>query len=228
MNKFLATLKKVTENKILNFLLLVIASICTGILSLYFAASSYGMPMFKSYFSFSWIIVLNILPVVWLTLFLWFATRRAALSYGITAILVMIFTFINWYKLQFRNDPLLFEDIFLVREAGNMTSNYKLFFPKRMIIAIILILLGIVVLFFMARAKLKRNTRLIGSTILLLFLFPMFLFYTSSNIYSNKTANYKLINRWGSTQNYVCRGFVYPFLYSVHQASEPSPTDYDA
>ena len=92
MNQFLPYIKKAAKSKFLNVLLLVFASVCTGILSLYFAASIYGRAMFNSYFLYAWIIFLNIVPVVWLTLLLWFATSRAALSYGISSLFIMIFT----------------------------------------------------------------------------------------------------------------------------------------
>ena len=32
--------------------------------------------------------------------------------------------------------------------------------------------------------------------------------------YYQKTENIALINRWGGTQQFISRGFIYPFLYS--------------
>ena len=50
-------------------LVLLLASICVGFISLYFAVK-YGYPMFQTYFHVKGLVALNILPVVLLAFFL--------------------------------------------------------------------------------------------------------------------------------------------------------------
>ena len=59
-------------------------------------------------------------------------------------------TFASFYKLTFRNDPMMFEDILLIREAGNMAGKYQLFLNKSMVMALALLVLGLVFLLLFA------------------------------------------------------------------------------
>ena len=98
-----------------------------GGLSLLFAAVVTRKAMILSYFQHPLIAFLNLAPVLLLGLMLYFLLGRAGLSYGITAVIVLGLTIASWFKLQFRNDPLMFEDLLLLKEAGNMAGKYRLF-----------------------------------------------------------------------------------------------------
>ena len=89
-------------------------------------------------------------------------------------------------------------------------------------------LAAVLVLAFLGRARLPWKARLAGVLVLLLCLIPMAKLYTDTDIYTNKTENYDLINRWSTTQVYISKGFVYPFLYSVQSAIDTPPEGYDA
>lgn len=219
--------KKLSRSRILTAVLLIAASIGLGVLSLKFAAVLRADEMFDSYFENHWIAFLNLLPCVWLTLTLWFATQRAALAFALSSLTVMGFTIASWFKLQFRNDPLFFEDILLIKEAGNMSERYQLFMTKSMLAALVILVAAVVFLAFFARARLPWQARIAGVLALLLCILPMKWLYTNEEIYNTKTENYDLINRWSTTQLYVSKGFVYPFLYSVQSAIDTPPEGYD-
>ena len=218
---------KLSRSRILTALLLIAASIGLGVLSLKFAAVLRADEMFDSYFENHWITFLNLLPCVWLALTLWFATQRAALAFALSSLTVMGFTIASWFKLQFRNDPLFFEDILLIKEAGNMSERYQLFMTKSMLAALVILVAAVVFLAFFARARLPWQARIAGVLALLLCILPMKWLYTNEEIYNTKTENYDLINRWSTTQLYVSKGFVYPFLYSVQSAIDTPPEGYD-
>ena len=114
-------LKKLFQNRILTAVLLLCASISLGIMSLYFACETTGIEVFNSYFEKSIIAILNILPCIWLVFILWFITKRAAVAFTLSSLVVMGFTIASWFKLQFRNDPMMFGDLFLIKEASNMS-----------------------------------------------------------------------------------------------------------
>ena len=115
-----------------------------GGLSLLFAAVVNRKAMILSYFQHPLIAFLNLAPVLLLGLMLYFLLGRAGLSYGITAVIVLGLTIASWFKLQFRNDPLMFEDLLLLKEAGNMAGKYQLFLTKTMAAALLLVVLGFV------------------------------------------------------------------------------------
>ena len=51
--------------------------------------------------------------------------------------------------------------------------------------------------------------------------------YVSDNVYK-KTENLSLISQWSATQQYISRGFVYPFIYSIKSAKSVPPEGYSA
>lgn len=222
------SLFKLSRSAVFSAFLLVVASIGVGVLSLRFAAVLRADEMLDSYFANPWIVVLNIVPCVWLTVTLWFATRRAGLAFALSSALVIGLSITSWLKLQFRNDPLFFEDILLVKEAGNMSERYQLFVTKSMIAAAVVLVAAVIVLALVARARPAGRMRLAGVLSMLLLLVPGRVLYTSESVYNDKTANYDLINRWSSTQLYISKGFVYPFLHSARTALDPAPAGYQA
>jgi len=218
-------MKKLTQSPIIAIVLLVAAGLCLGLLSLWFGAGDYYIPMFISYVRHPVLAALNLLPVVLLTLFLWFALGRAWLAFLLSGALVTALTFVNFYKLTFRDDPLMFVDILLLKEAGNMAGNYELFLSGSMFFAIVLILGGALFLAFTARARLPKWGRLGGIAAVLLLALPLQSAIVSSAVY-NAAENYDLINRWAATQVYLSKGFVYPFLHSAADAFDSPPEGY--
>ena len=219
-------MKKMILSAVIPIFLLLSAGLCLGLLSLWFAAGSYYIPMFVSYLRHPVLAALNLLPVVLLVLFLWFALGRAWAAFLLSGALVMTATFANYYKLTFRDDPLMFEDVLLLKEAGNMAGKYRLFLSGSMTLAIVLVLLGTLVLALFARARLPKWGRLGGIAAALLLFLPLQQALLSDAIYGG-AENYDLINRWAATQVYLSRGFVYPFLHSITDAADTPPAGYD-
>ena len=114
--------------------------------------------MLLSYFQTPLIAFLNLAPVVLLYFLLYFILGRAALAYGLTAAITLGFTMGSWFKLQFRNDPLMFEDLLLLKEAGNMAGKYQLFLTKTMILALVVLILGWLFLHFQFLGFLLRRS----------------------------------------------------------------------
>lgn len=228
MKNWMRKMEPYTKSPVLTPILLALTAACVGVLSLWFACVENHQAMFLSYFTHPMIAFLNLLAPVVLALLLYFFTRRAVLSYGITAVLVAGFTIASYFKLIFRNDPMMFEDLFLMKEAGNMVGKYQLFLTGSMALALVLLLLGGVFLHFFARARMERLPRLAGSAALLLLLIPLAFLYWDSNVYNNLTRNEGLISPWSATQVYTSKGFVYPFLHSIKAASDAPPDGYDA
>lgn len=219
-------LKKIVRSPVITLLLLLAAGFCLGLLSLWFAAGSYYIPMFLSYWKHPVLAALNVLPVMLLVLLFWLAVRRAWLAFLLSGGLVMVFTFSNFYKLTFRDDPLMFEDVLLLKEVGSMMGKYDLFLSGSMKLAIALVLFGAVFLAFFARARLDRWERLGGVAAALLALLCLKGAISSDAVYDG-AENYDLINRWSATQVYLSKGFVYPFLHSAADAFDPLPEGYE-
>ena len=206
--------------------LLLAAALCLGVLSLLFAMKADRWTLLASYFSNPWVVVLNLLPGVLLTALLFALSGRAYLAFLLAGAAVMGCTWVNWFKLQFRNDPFLFEDIVLVREAGDMAGKYDVFFPKGLAFTALCIAAGALALYVCARWKPSRRVRLATAAVVLALLFPLRAVYFSDSVYSTLTKNGGLTNQWDSTQVYQSKGFVYPFLHSLRAAASPPPDGY--
>lgn len=220
-------MKKLTGSKPLTILFLTLSAVGVGVLSLWFACVDDRTAMFLSYFTHPLIAVLNLTPVVLLALVLYMLTNRAWLAYLLTAALTMGLTMGNFFKLTFRNDPVLFEDLLLLKEAGDMAGKYQLFVNKSMLLALFLLLAGLGFLFFFARGRLARWPRAGGLALLLLAVIPLKSAYMSAALYQDATRNEDLISPWSATQVYTSKGLVYPFLYSIKSASDAPPDGYD-
>lgn len=204
-----------------------VAGLGIGLLSLLLAVGPYSIRLTLGYFERPVILLLNLLPVLALTLLFYGVTGRAHWTFLLTAAPVLGLTVGNYYKLAFRDDPLMFADLFLLKEAGNMAGKYHLFLDHRLVPALVAVVGGFVFLRFLVRGRPGRTCRVgcaAGGALALALLIPLML---NSHIYNVTAAYYeRLNNRWSSTQQYIARGFLYPFVHSIGDAFESPPPGY--
>lgn len=212
-----------------NLFLVLASGICLGGLSLLFAYGSYSPNVFYSYFTHPLIFLLNVAPVVGLELLLWCLTGKSALSFFLAGFVTVGFSIGNYYKLLFRDDPLMFQDMRNIREALSITNtaSYDLTPDKRIVFGILCLIFGTVVLHLVARGVPGKKRRFAAAAVLVLACVPASNAYTSARVYDTLTANYDYINRWAATQAYISKGFVYPFLHSISAGSAKPPEGYD-
>lgn len=214
---------------LLAFLFSVFGGISAGVCSLFFAAGDYGTEMFFSYLANPYIVVLNLLPPVVLSVVLYLLINRAVWSFVGTHLVTMGLTFVHYYKMVFRGDALIAEDLTLVTESRKMLETYELFVDKYIVCYLVLFGIGTVVAALLFRGRFRRVWPRLGTAaalcVAIAFVTPA---YTSETVYTVKTANNAMINQWSDTQSYVSKGFVYPFLYTIPSAFHPAPEGYDA
>ena len=212
-----------------NVCITALSGVCLGVLSLVFAYGDYADALFKSYFEVPLIAVLNILPALLLLLALYFLFGRAWVAFLASSAVVMGFSLANYYKLRFRDDPVIFEDLKYIREAGaiTQTAKYDLTPDKRIWFGLLCVVLGTLFLFFLVRGVPKKKVRLPLCLVTILVCLPLSKAYTSSTVYNTSTINFDYINRWSSTQLYISKGFLYPFLHSTTTGSIQAPEGYD-
>lgn len=211
-----------------NVLVLVMAGVCLGLLSIFFAYGDYPDVLMGSYLRRPLLLALNLAPVVMLVLLLYALAGRPWIAFLLSSVLVWGLSLGNYYKLRFRDDPLMFEDLKYLREAGSITrtANYDLTPDKRVWFGLGCVVLGTLILFFLVRGIPKWKVRLplfLAGAVLCTALSGV---YGDKQIYSTGTANYDYINRWSSTQVYLSKGFVYPFLHSIITGSIKAPEGY--
>ena len=206
-----------------NALMLCAAACALGMLSLVLAPAQYGWELFSDYLSSPALVVLNLLPPVVLAALLYGLTGRAWLAYALTALPVLGLSVGNYYKLAFRDDPLIAADLRLLGEAGNMAGKYQLFLFGKLVAVLICAVMGGVLLALLARGRPRGRSRAAAVGAALACAAALIPVYGSDDIYQ-ANANEGHINQWAATQQYVSRGLLYPFLHSVKDAL-PNPPD---
>ena len=139
---------------IINLIIAVGVSFILSARSLYFSTGQFGIEMFKSYFANVYTIILNTAPILFVILILLVIVNRLWISVGIASILVIVLSLINYFKLSFRDDPLLVEDLSLFFEMRNMTERYKIHISSSMLMWIA----GMVVITFILW-KIRKQRR---------------------------------------------------------------------
>lgn len=206
-----------------------LAGALIGVCSLAIAAGAHPRAMFFSYFSLPWTVALNLAVPVALMLFFTLLTNRAWVAYLITNLVVMLPTVISFFKVAFRGDPLCAEDLTLVTESKKMLETYKLFWDKRFGFYLAILAVGTLMLAFFFRGRFRRAwPRLVAALGLALACAAAAPLYTSADIYNVKTSNTALINPYSENDQFISKGFVYPFLHTVKEAFHPAPDGYDA
>ena len=209
-----------------NVLLPLGAAIGLGLLSLILAPAQYGWTLFADYLAHPGLIVLNLLPPVVLMALLYGLTGRAWLAYLLTALPVLGLSLGNYYKLFFRDDPVIAADLLLLGEAGNMAGKYQLFLSDKLTAALACGVLGLVLLALLARGRLQGRPRMAVAGTALACAAALAPVYASDSVYQ-ANANEEHINQWAVTQQYLSRGLLYPFLHSVKEAFPTPPEGYD-
>lgn len=212
---------------IYTFFVLFMMALCLGLVSMYFGAAYYFMPMFLSYFNDLYLIILNLAPVFLVVFLLYFIFNRVWLSFLLSSALIITLSFANYWKLIIRNDPLLAADLPLFFESLDMVGKYNAGFDWKMISVIIACILGTAFAFFFVKGK-QKSLKVRISAIIVLMLVGTISFnfiYMDGKTYAGRE-NYELINKWSFTQVYISKGFIYPFIHSIKSCFHTPPKGY--
>lgn len=225
--KYLAA---VCGRKLLCHTLLLLYAVLLGYTSLYYAAlgSDNAAELFSSYLASPAVLLLNLAPVAMVMVFLYYLFNSAAAAALVTSVLTLVMTWVHYFKLVFRGDPFLFEDVQLIREAGTMTGNYSIVLTTGMWCALVASL-GICVLFalFLWQKTQRPQVRAIVLAILLLLGMDGYRsLYCSETIYEKTYRPLTFQSVWNSSHQFQNRGFFYPFLHSTAAAFDPAPEHY--
>lgn len=206
-----------------------LAGALIGVCSLAIAAAVHPRAMFFSYFSHPWTVALNLAVPIALMLLFTLLTNRAWIAWLLTNLVVMLPTVVSFFKVAFRGDPLCAEDLTLITESKKMLETYKLFWDKRFGFYLAILAVGTLMLAFFFRGRFRRAwPRLVAALVLALACAAAAPLYTRADIYNVKTSNTALINPYSENDQFISKGFVYPFLHSVKDAFHPAPDGYDA
>lgn len=224
--KFLRKRKKFND-KILQFLCLIVLSIVITCFSFVFTNSYINIDMFWSYFEIH-LFILNWLPVFLVMMMLFLFTKRIHVSWVITSLIILIWGVVNQTKVFYRDDVVKFEDLGLIKEALIMAQRCDVIIKWYTVVVLIFIIL----IFLFTRRKIKKLSVKFVKRVSLIILLLVLAFLGYKNIYKNKdiydsVGDTSLINIWIATRQSQIRGLIYPFIYTLEDGMFKPPDGYD-
>ena len=219
-------LKTKSDSLLLSGILLAGSCICLGLMCLYFCTGVYGFDLFSWYFTQPLVLVLNILPLLALALVLMALTNRAWLTFLLEAVVCLVFSWAQHWKLLARGDPIYAEDLVLIGEATQMADSYIRITWQVVFSA--LVALGLTaMLFFLARGRIRTWLPRLAAAVLV----PVLSVSVFTNYYDRNVSYYAMtvwpeINAWFETNNYISRGGIYSFLRTIPDALPTPPEGY--
>lgn len=199
-----------------------------GYTTLKFAYALYPSEVFAGYFQVDNLVLWNILPAVWLVFFLFALFGRAWIAFLIGGGSVLVLSLGNFFKLLYRDDPLIFEDLLILREAGLMATGdyYAIFIDNRIALAIACVVAATLGLLIFARGAVKNWKARVALLLVAAISGTMLLNFCCDKTRYNSVENYEHLNRWNQTQQYISRGCLYPFVYSIGETLFAVPDGY--
>lgn len=208
---------------------LIAAAVWVTWLSLVLAYAHYPEAVYQGYFENPLILKLNFFPVLALLLVVWGLSGRVTLSYGVTAAVILAGGIANCFKLKFRDDPVVFNDLTILSTGYDAAKSYEMVLTLNMQLVIALAVLGGVLLFLFLRKK--RGIWPVRAAVIALAVLCVFAtgrrYYLNEWVYKELTANPAMNNNWETTDFYVSKGFVYPFLHTLTDVFGNVPEGYD-
>lgn len=222
----MAKFREIWKNIYIEVTMICLSSLL-GLEVLSLAVGGYSIKVYFSYFSDIRLVILNITPVILFTMLMYAIAGQAWKSLLLSSLITILISLCNYYKLIFRDDPLLFEDITLIREATKMSSSYVLFVDLKVGMALITGAVITVLMYGISDKKKAASKERVAILAMILVLgwigWPIY----QDNERYQAFNNYEELNQWSGTQAYISRGFWYPFIHSISQYKEIEPDGYD-
>lgn len=205
------------------FILLIVLSLGITIITFIFAGPAFNieMPLFQSYFKSPVLIFMNFFPIFALILLLYLLSNSLWISFLVSWVFFLMLSLINKFKLMYRDDPFSFIDIVLVRESMEMIDKYSISPSRNIIILIIGLLIITITIKILLDYKIhQKNLRIISFIVSLFITIGVFSGpYFNSELYK-EVGDESLINIWNQSKQFQSKGFIYPFIYSITDATE--------
>lgn len=208
---------------------ILFSSAVITVLSLLLACGMFDIEIFYDYFRHPAIFLVNYIPVLLLNLFFYFLFGKQWGAYLITACVILLASAGNFYKQKFRYEPFTAADFGMIKAGLGIAGNYDLTPNTRIWLCIAALILGTILIALLVRAR--PGKALCGAGTLMVLVISAVLWrnvYSSNEVYySQALSTDNIIYSWVQ-QEFACKGFVYPFLFSIHTSGAGGDAGYDA
>ncbi len=194
----------------------------------------FGFSMVGAYFTESPLtLLLNFLPVFVFLAVAYVLINRAWIAYLVTSIFFLLVTFINYFKIDLRGEPFVYDDLAIAGDGLGILGEYSLRIPAWLLLSVLIIAGGTLLLGFFARGRITRRfwwTRVATVALCIgIGVFSWSKWYTDDILYYNSTVKVQhSFNIWRDDGISAAGGLFYSFLNSVHEAYPAPPEGYSA
>jgi phosphoglycerol transferase MdoB-like AlkP superfamily enzyme len=206
------------------FALLLVFGVILGIVALFIASEPVGPELFAEYFGSPLLLLLNFLPGILLLFALYFISNRVWLSFALTSLTVLLPSWINLYKITYRSDTFVPEDIRLFGDT--LLIIRELAATPVVLISLLAVGAAVIALAVLVSVRIKRGAyRTVGLILTLCVSIVSVNLYTSdavAGLVEAPDTGEIVIAR----KEFISLGFIYPFLRSAHTLSVKPPEDY--
>ncbi len=224
-----------TDGKTSFFLTMVgylLSSVCLTLLIMWIGTLKFSFSRLLYYFGEPFMMVLNYLPVAVLMLIVYLVCNRLWIAFLSTGAVGIVFAFANYFKVQFRGEPLVAMDLRTIAEGANAGGEFSFHFPPAFWVSIGCVVFGTLVLAFFAKWRIPKKVWYLRPVAVLLSLaFVQFMwdpYYTDSNQYITFFENdFSVFDDWKETERAAKRGIIYSFIFSINDALIQEPANYD-
>lgn len=216
-------------SKIIDILSIVLLSLFIEYIIFYSSSNPINKKLFESYYEDYRIFLMTLFPILCSMLFFYFLTNKVWLSFLITFIPFTVLAYSNFFKLEYRDYPVVFSDLLLLSEAKTMAGKYSIV-PNTWHICIL-----IVTILFVLILKRKKYYGFYKRSINILFCFSLLIvlffginrYMLTDGIYNMAGNNDVLKNRWIESQQLQRRGLLFSFIHSFNVAFPTEPENYN-
>ena len=212
-----------------NVLGMLASSALTCVFSQNFAIGVYDWGTFFGYFRHPLIFLLNWIPIFLLQLLLYCLVSRQWFAYLLSAVLILVPSVGNFFKIKFRDEPFTFRDMSSIRAGLSVAGSYDVSLNTRILAAIVCTLIGVLLMMFLVRGRMRRGGRRALALLALLSLAPLWLrVYSNDELYYRTAEQNLVLETWSGQEYFIANGFTYPFLHSITESRDLPPEGYDA
>ena len=217
--------KRIVLTPVSDIALILFASVFITLLTIYIAPESF-MAFIGLLKAQPLLFVLNLLPVVIVSVFAYLITNSSALSVFLSGGIFTVFAVSNSIKISMRQDPVLPTDLKLLSEVYIVLKNFS---PSDIIltaiIAVLVIALAVIAFIFIRSKKItfKMRSGLICGLIVLCVSINSHV-YADTALYDSFTV---LGNRYFTVNQYGSKGAVYSFCHNLNTMKVTEPEGYD-
>ncbi len=186
----------------------------------------------------------NTLPLFLIMTAIYLLSGRIWIGFSLTGIFFFIVSQINKFKLIYRDEPFVYQDFFLAKEAGRIVESYDVYLDMLAILTLaVIVVISVLCFFFLKKFNLKlfkpwkQNAKFniikIIARVLSVILLTVVLCVVGNRVYFKNTTLYANLwhdefgYTWSESDNYSSRGLVYSFVRSFSERPIFEPYLYD-